>query len=105
MDESMVFPFCFPATFDSTIAGLEEAKSLAGEKSSDGFRSFSQILRKIPPLVKPIRRNHESPLPVPQKQSALHPHARFRSLCIDPVGGCLLSHETCPLTFIPCVAR
>src|SRR6266516_7369635 len=43
----MVFPFCFPATFDSAIAGLEEAKSLAGEKSSDGFRSFLQILRKI----------------------------------------------------------
>jgi len=44
----MVFPFCFPATFDSAIAGLEEAKSLAGEKSSDGFRSFFADFAKNP---------------------------------------------------------
>src|SRR5512133_1374778 len=72
----MVLPFFFLATFDSAIAGLEEAKNLAGKvlrliqigwRCRD-LKKSSCLSSKLAP--------RESPIPVPQKRSTFHPRAQ-----------------------------
>jgi hypothetical protein len=68
----------FPRRVVSAIAGLEEAKNLAGESPPPDSDLFDEVrvLKKIPPRVKPIRRKRESPILVREAQSAFHPLAQ-----------------------------
>ena len=73
----MDISFLFPRRIDSAIAGLGEAKNLAGESPPPDSDPFGDAeFGKTPPVLKTIRRERESPFPVPQTQSAYHPRAQ-----------------------------
>ena len=76
----MGIPFFSPLV-DSAIAGPEEAKNLSGEKVLRliQIRLTTPSLEKSRQLVKPIRRKLESPIPVPETQSAFHPRAQLNA--------------------------
>jgi hypothetical protein len=63
------FLFFFPAALIELVAGLEEAKNLAGQKPLPDQIRFPdcQALKKSRLLVKTIRRKCESPIPVPKR--------------------------------------
>ena len=74
----MVLSFFFPAELIQLVAGPEEAKNLAGKcppPDSDPF-SDGRVCKKSGQLVKTIRSKGESPIQVPQTQSAFHPRAQ-----------------------------
>jgi hypothetical protein len=81
--DSSFFPFLFPRRVVSAIAGLEEAKNLAGK-----VPRLIQIFLRPPSFeksrrsVNTIRRQRESPIRIPKARSTFHPHAQ-RSVTAD----------------------
>jgi hypothetical protein len=78
------FSFLFPRRGDSATAGLEEAKNRAGEcppPDSDPF-SDAQFGKNIGCLSTKFAENRESPIRVPQTQSAFHSHAQRNAFIV-----------------------
>jgi len=74
----MVLPFHFPRPVVSAIAGLEEAKNLAGRSpppDSDPFND-AQFGKNLAYSSRKFDRQGESLIPVRRTQSAFHPRAR-----------------------------
>ena len=67
-----------PRPVDSAIAGPEGAKNLAGKSPPPDSNPFNDglALKKSRLLVKQNGRKPRSPIRVPQRQSAFHPHAQ-----------------------------
>ena len=79
----------FPRRIDSAIAGLEEAKNLAGKvlRLIQDRLSDAEFGKNRRQPVKAIRRKRESRIRVPETQSAFHPHAQrnaFRRRDVRP---------------------
>src|SRR5260370_585628 len=74
----MDISFPFPRRLVSAIAGLEEAKNLAGESPPPDSDLFDdgRVLKKSRLLVKQTRPKRRSQIRVPEKPSAFHPHAQ-----------------------------
>jgi hypothetical protein len=75
----MILPsFLFPRYFDFRVAGPEEAKNLAGKKSSADSNPFSEcrVWKKSGLLVKQTRRKRRSQIRGPEKQSSFRLRAQ-----------------------------
>jgi hypothetical protein len=74
----MVPSFLFLRRVVFAFADLEEAKNLAGESPPPDSDLFDDagVLKRSRRSVNTIRRKLESPIPIPEMQSALHPHAQ-----------------------------
>jgi hypothetical protein len=74
----LLFPFLFPAALFLRIAGPEGAKNLAVESPPPDSNPFNDypVLKNLASLSRQFAAKGESPIRVPQTQSAFHPRAR-----------------------------
>jgi hypothetical protein len=73
-----VIYFLFPRRVVSAIAGLEEAKNLAGKALRlIQIRLATPSLEKSRRSVNPIRRKRRSPIRVPKTRSTFHRHVQL----------------------------